>query len=80
MSLHWHSRGAEGGHTVAPLQFLRYLRSLLNPRPGGVFGRTRPEAPCLTQERVAVARWARQKTKAFDEYFLIIFLILKGHM
>ena len=25
--------------------------------------------PCLTQERVAVARWARRQTKAIDESF-----------
>ena len=57
-------------------------RPIINPRPAGVFGRTRPaegggadSAPplCLTQERVAVARWARRQKKALDEYFLRIF-------
>ena len=39
-------------------------------------------ALCLTHEREAVAKWAREQTKDFDEYFLSIFLqiFLKGHM
>ena len=56
---------------------LRSPGAPLNPRPAGVFGRTRPAGggadsappPCLTRERVAVARWARRQTKALDEYF-----------
>ena len=45
------------------------------PSPSGVFGRTRPaggagSGPCLTHERVAVARQSRQQTEALDEYFL----------
>ena len=27
-------------------------------------------APCLTQKRVVIARWARRQMKALDEYFL----------
>ena len=59
---------------------------LLNPRPAGVFGQTGPAggdsapSPCLTHERMAVARWARWETKAVDEYFLNFLLIFKGHM
>ena len=29
-----------------------------------------PPPTCLTRERVVVARWARWKSKALDEYFL----------
>ena len=48
-----------------------------NPHPAGIFGRTRPaegdgadSVPCLTRERVAVARRARRQSIALNEYFL----------
>ena len=57
---------------------LSHKFSGLNPRPAGVFGRTcpageadfEPPPPCVSQERVIVARWARRQTKVLDEYFL----------
>ena len=59
--------------------------TFFNPRPAGVFGRTRLPGgggESVTQERMTVARRAGLQTKALDKYLLSKFLkkILKGHM
>ena len=49
--------------------------SRLNPRPAGVFGRTRPAGgggadsapPCLTPERMVVERREKRQTKALNK-------------
>ena len=62
------------GLTRAPLGYLAERAPL-----GG--GADSAPPPCLTQEREAVARWARWQTKALDEYFLSNKKqILKGHL
>ena len=46
---------------------------LINPRPSGVFGRTRPagggadSAPCLTPERMVEERREKRQTKALNK-------------
>ena len=52
--------------TLAPLAYLADA-----PRWGGG---EQILPPCLTHERMAVARWAGRQTKALDEYFLSNFL------
>ena len=51
-----------------------YKYQNINPRPAGVFGRTRPAGggqilppPCLTPERMVVERREKRQTKALNK-------------
>ena len=49
---------------------------MINPRPAGVFGRTRPAGggqilpPCLTPERMVVERREKRQTNALNKQIL----------
>ena len=53
-----------------------YVCIFINPRPAGVFGRTRPagggadSAPYLTPERMVVERREKRQTKALNNTYL----------
>ena len=56
----------------------RPSRARVNPRPAGVFSRTRPAGgggrfcpPCLTPELIGAARRARRRSKALNEKILM---------
>ena len=66
----------------------RLSRARFNPRPAGVFSRTRPAGggrfcpPCLTPELIGAARRARRRSKALNEKIPMHIKknSLRGHM